>query len=333
MDESHESGLEQITDTIETLVTGVPAPIRKNFFKAFGQLCTAAVDIPVAQLQSKAGEIRAESKARIQIIEKQGELLSEKLDVPKEYVEKASEKFAAKVIKEQLNLDEIGMNAANNLNNEEFNNKDTDTEEVSDDWLNEFEDYAKLKSSDDMKLIFGKILSGEIQKPGSFSIRTVSLISQLDNKAAILFQKLCSQSISMYLGGIHIFDARVVSLNGNAGSNSLTQYGLSFDNLNILQEYGLIITDYDSYIDYAPCILNEQMGLVASLKFGNKHFGLKPKRTEKYDKTARFNGVVLTTAGKELLQIIPLEKAEKYKADFEEFLSKKHLELIEVKNK
>ncbi|MEO0903069.1 MAG: hypothetical protein AAFY00_14090, partial [Bacteroidota bacterium] len=74
-------------------------------------------------------------------------------------------------------------------------------------------------------------------------------------------------------------------------------------------------------------------GLAASLKYGDKHYGLKPKDKEKYDKTARFNGVALTTAGKELLQIIPLEKAEKYKTDFEEFLSKKHLELIEVKNK
>lgn len=333
MDKIEDSGLEQITDTIETLVTGVPAPIRKNFIKAFGQLCTAAVDIPVAKLQSKADEIRAESKARIQIINKQGEQLTGQLDVPKEYVEKASEKFASKIIKEQLNLDEIGMNAANNLKNEELNNKETKIEEISDDWLNEFENYAKLKSSDDMKLIFGKILSGEIQEPGSFSIRTVRLISQLDNKAAKLFQKLCSQSVSMYLGGVHIFDARVVSLNGNAASNSLTQYGLSFDNLNILQEYGLIITDYNSYMDYAPCIFNEQMQLTASLKYGNKYYGLKSKNKEKHDKKARFNGVALTAAGKELLQIIPLENAEEYKADFEEFLSQKHLELVEVRNK
>ncbi len=330
--EKEESGLEQITDTIETLVTGVPAPIRKNFFKAFGQLCTAAVDIPVAKLQSKAEEIRAESKARIKIIEKQGEILSEQLDVPKEYVNKASEKFASKVIKEQLNLDEIGMNAANNLNNEEYKEKEPPSEEISDDWLNEFENHAKLKSSDDMKLIFGRILSGEIQKPGSFSIRTVRLMSQLDNQAAKLFQKLCSQSVSMYLGGVQIFDARVVSLNGNAASNSLTQYGLSFDNLNILQEYGLIITDYNSYMNYAPCIVNEQMNVAASLKYGNEHYALRPKDKEKYDKTARFNGVALTKAGKELLQIIPLEKAERYKADFEEFLSKKHLELIRMKN-
>ena len=70
-DES-ESGLEKVTDTIGDLLTGVPTPIRKNFFKAFTQLCTAAVDIPVAKLESYSSEIRAASSARIKIIETQG---------------------------------------------------------------------------------------------------------------------------------------------------------------------------------------------------------------------------------------------------------------------
>jgi hypothetical protein len=330
MEESNESGLEQITDTIETLVTGVPAPIRKNFFKAFSQLCTAAVDIPVANLESKAAEIRAASNARVKIIEKEGEQISEQLNVPKEYISKASEKFAAKVVKEQLNLDDIGVNAANNLKNEKYIESDQTSEEIGDDWLNEFENYAKLKSSDDMKVVFGKILSGEITKPGTFSIRTVRLISQLDNQAAKLFQKLCSQSISLNFGPSIIFDARVVSFSGNAASNSLTKYGLSFDNLNVLQEYGLIISDYNSYMNYAPCIANEQMHISASLSFGKVQYGLIPTDKEKYDKTVKLNGVAFTKAGKELLQIIPFEEMPNYRKDLEDFLSKKHLKLLEI---
>ena len=95
MEESENSALDHITDTVGDLVTGVPAPIRKNFFKAFGQLCTAAVDIPVAKLQSRADEIRAESKARIRIIEEQGEQISKQLKVPQEYIYKAGEKSTA----------------------------------------------------------------------------------------------------------------------------------------------------------------------------------------------------------------------------------------------
>lgn len=330
MEESEGSSLEQITKTVGDLVTGVPAPIRKNFFKAFAQLCTAAVDVPVAKLESKAAEIRAASKARIQILNKEGEQISAQLKVPKEYVDKASEKFASKIVREQLNLDQIGLNAANNLNNENHDDSEQQTsEEISDDWLNEFENYAKLKSSDDMKLIFGKILSGEIKKPGTFSIRTVRLISQLDNQAAKLFQRLCSHSVSMYFGHNHLRDARVVSLNGNAGSNSLAQYGLSFDNLNILHEYGLIISDYNSWYPYATCIVYKQVG--TTLRFGDLHYGLEPTDKEKYDKMVKLNGVAFTKAGKELLNIIPTEDATNYKRDLEEFFSKKHLKLVEVR--
>jgi hypothetical protein len=332
MEETENSALEQITDTVGDLVTGIPAPIRKNFFKAFGQLCTAAVDVPVAKLQSRADEIRAESKARIRIIEEQGGQIAKQLKVPQAYIDKAGEKFASKVVKEQINLDEIGIHAANNLKNEQFDEKPEDsTTEISDDWLNEFENYAKLKSSDEMKIIFGKILSGEVIQPGAFSIRTVRLISQLDNKAAQLFQILCSQAISLNFGA-HTFDARVASLGGNASSNALSNYGLSFDNLNILHEYGLIISDYNSWMNYAPCIANEKNQVSAILNFNGRDYGLIPTDREKYDRTLKISGAALTKSGKELLNIIPKKDIERYKKAFIDFLTKKHLVLEEIKN-
>lgn len=331
-----ETGLENIADSIGDLVTGVPAPIRKNFFKAFTQLCTAAVDIPVAKMESKAAEIRAaeiraESAARVEILKKEGEVISEQLNVPKEYVSKASEKFASKVVKEQLNLDQIGLNAANNLSQEKLSDGvEKEIVEISDDWLNEFENFAKLKSSEDMKLIFGKILSGEIIKPGSFSIRTIRLISQLDNQAAIIFQNLCSVAVALHLGGEFLYDARVVSLTGTAGSNSLSKYGLSFDNLNILQEYGLIISNYNSSMPYAPCIPNESNEVSASLRMENKDYALVPFDKKKYDKELKLNGVTLTKAGKELFDIIPLKSNINYRKEFEKFLSDKFLKLVEI---
>lgn len=329
--ENNETGLNTITDTIETVITGVPAPVRKNFIKAFGQLCTAAIDIPVAWLEGKSAEIRTTTEARLQIIRKEGNVISEQIEVPKEYINIASSKFAAKVIKEQLNLDQITLNAATELaNNKQIENNDKEAEDISEDWLNEFENLARLKSSEDMKLVFGKILSGEIIKPGSFSIKTIKLISQLDNQAAKLFQVLCNQTASLRIAE-NVFDARVISLNGNAASNSLSQFGLSFDNLNVLQEYGLIISDYNSFMPYTPCIANEQMQVGAAIHFQGKTFGLIPTDKDKFDKVLKLNGVALTKAGKELLDIIPITPADKYRDALIEFFKDKHLELVEIK--
>lgn len=330
MDES-ESGIEKVADSIGDLVTGVPAPIRKNFFKAFGQLCTAAVDIPVARMESCAAEIRAASSARIEIIKKEGKIISDSLNVPTEYVTKASEKFASKVVKEQLNLDEIGLNAAKNLSEAKFDEStNNETKEISDDWLNEFESYAKLKSSDEMKFVFGKILSGEISKPGSFSIRTLRIISQLDNNAARLFQILCSHCIRLCQGDI-FFDVRMVSLKGQAGSNSLSEYGLSFDNLNILQEYGLIISDYNSYGNYIPCIANEKMIVGATMQFNGIDYGFVHIDKSKPLQDLKLNGVALTASGKELIDIVPKIDVSKYTKDLIGFFEGKNLSMIEVK--
>lgn len=330
--ENNDLEIGKITDSLEKAITGIPAPIRKNFLKAFGQLCTAAVDIPVAWLEGKSAEIRTTTEARIKIINKEGENISEQVNVPKEYILRASTKYAAKIIKEQLNLDQITLNAAKELsgNNQKLEDSSGE-EEISGDWLNEFENIARLKSSDEMKVAFGKILAGEIKKPGSFSIRTIKLISQLDNHAAILFQLFCSQVISLRIGN-KIIDARVVSFNGSAAINTLSNYGLSFDKLNILQEYGLIIAEYNSWMGYSPCITNEKNRTQAAMYYQNKKYGLVPIDREKYDKELKLYGVALTNSGKELLDIITIQQTDNYKNDLIEYFKNNHPELHELKS-
>lgn len=325
------TGHNKLTETIESVITGIPAPVRKNFFKAFGQLCTAAVDIPVSWLEGKSAEIRTTTEARLKIIRKEGDVISEQIHVPKEYISKASSKFASKVIKEQLNLDQITLNAATEIvKNNKIENDGKETEDISEDWLNEFENLARLKSSEDMKLVFGKILSGEIIKPGSFSIKTIKLISQLDNEAAKLFQIICNHTISLRLGG-KIYDARVVSFTGSPASNSLKKFDLSFDALNVLQEYGLIITDYNSFMHYSSCVANEQNQVTATFQFQNKNYAFKPKDDQRYDKDVKLNGICLTKAGKELLDIIPIiNNSNIYKEELINYFKSKHLDMVEV---
>lgn len=328
MHEESESNLERLTGTIGDLVTGIPAPIRKNFFKAFSQLCTAAVDVPIAKLESYATEIRANSTARVKIIQSEGEKIAKQLNIPKEYIEKASEKFASKIVNEQLNLDRIGIIAANELNQKNSNETYSDNiSEINDDWLNEFENYAKLKSSDDMRLIFGKILSGEIRKPGTFSIRTIRLISQLDNEAAKLFRILCSISVSLRRQN-YIIDARVITFNKSAGQNGLRDFGLSFTDLNILNEYGLINSEYNSSASYGMCIPNNH-DLFLKFTFENKSHILSPQN-ESFDKKMKINGVSLTKVGQELLSIIPFETNLKYRKKLIEFFENRSLKMTIV---
>jgi len=52
-----DSLIESVTESageLASIADGIPAPIKKNFWKAFGQLCTAATDVGVAYFEGKA---------------------------------------------------------------------------------------------------------------------------------------------------------------------------------------------------------------------------------------------------------------------------------------
>ena len=198
----------------------IPAPIRKNAFKAFNQLCTAAIEWPVAYFEGKAAEERAKSEGRIKIREEITAQIVQQVKVPQEYARRAGNKFAEKIIREQINLDKISAIAADELNKAESassTNQGADSGEektINDDFLNSFEEEARQKSTEEMQLLFGRILAGEIRKPESYSIRTVKILGQLDQNAAILFKKLCSVCVVLEISNVElVLDVRV-SLSG-----------------------------------------------------------------------------------------------------------------------
>lgn len=322
---------EVATDAVSEAAFGgtLPAPVRKNLFKAFGRLCTAAVDYPVACLEGKAAEKRAETEARINLLQSSSQKIAEQIEVSPEYAQVASDKYSRRIIQEQLNVDEISQIALAELEANEVPLESSVDSEISDDWLSSFEREAATKSSDEMKLLFGKVLANEIRKPSSFSIRTIKLLSQLDNEAAKLFVRFCSNSVSLRLGD-NIIDGRVVSLSGNAAQNSLSKYGLSFDNLNILFEYGLIVSDYNCYCGYEAAIAQDN-NVMATLYLQNQHYGLVTIDPSKRTPQLRLSGVALSKAGKELLSIVDIEVSDNYLNDLAAYFKNKNLQLVVVK--
>ena len=324
--------LETVSDAIGDLMTGVPAPIRRNAFKAFAQLCTAAIEVPVAHLEGIVAEKRAETAARVKLISTGASQISDQMDVDPEYARVAVKKFGQKIIRQQVNLDRISETAAEMLHTDttEGNNTPEDSEKViSDDWLNSFQKEAEQVTSDEMRLLFGKVLAGEIKKPASFSIRTVKLLSQLDNQAAAIFQRFCSMCIAMRIGD-QIIDTRVVALGGNAGSNSLQAYGMNFNSLNVLQEYGLIISDYNSWREYEICIANNN-AVAVGFSHQNGIYGLVPLEGRTPSQEYKLYGVMLSTAGQELFKIVETIPVESYTAALGQFFESQQLMMVQIR--
>lgn len=329
------SPLDIVTDL--ALDSTIPAPIRKNALKALDRLCSAVIDLPVGALERRFAEKQAESEARIRIREEITSQIIQQIKVDPEYARIAANKYGDKIIREQISLDKISAIAANEVKKEQSGGSTDSTADsgeertINDDWLNSFEEEARQKSTKEMQVLFGRILAGEIKKPGSYSIKTVKLLGELDQSIAILFKKLCSACIvSEIPAGGPVLDIRVPSLGGNAGSNALKKYGLGFDQLNILNEYGLIISDYNSWRDYKLSIVNEKNQVLLPFRHQGRYWALLPLPDWKRSDEFRVSGVMLSRAGHELIPIVDQDPMQEYIENLKKFFAGKDLIMTEI---
>jgi hypothetical protein len=330
------------TDAVVDLVgeSALPAPIRKNMFKAFDQLCSAVMGIPVAYLEGIALERQAEAQARVKLITASAEQIAGDMNLSAEYAQIAGRKYGNKILREQVNLDKISEVAAQQIREDvvkqkQLANSTAQPEEpkgiasIDEDWLNTFEREAREKSSEEMQILFGRILSGEIQKPTSFSLKTVRTLSQLDPRVASLFHRLCSLCIT--LRGLDIvIDQRVPALEGSASSNSLQEYGLGYGDLNLLQEHGLIVADYNSYFEYQVCICEGEEINAPPFIYQGKMYVLKASSKRPQNQYLRVHGVALSQTGLELSSIVDIEPLETYTTALQSYFEERQLTMVQM---
>ena len=232
--------------------------------------------------------------------------------------------------KRQSNIVSVLNEAAENLGD-----KTVEEHEPDHDWTARFFNEVQDVSSDDMRAIWAKILAGEVEKPGSTSARTLTILKNLDRKSAHLFNTLCSVCVSIRPDGKVVLDARVPSMGGQAAQNCLQKYGLNFGSLNILNEYGLIISDYNSYHDYRLSIGitvggSGQETIRIPFTFQGRFWVLHPMEGFRGSSEFRLSGVALTQAGHELQRVIDPEPNQQFFQDLNDFLTKSKLRMTEV---
>ena len=203
------------------------------------------------------------------------------------------------------------------------------------DWTARFFNYIQDVSSEEMQSLWAKVLAGEVERPKSTSIRTLGILRNLDREAAVLFGRLCSACVSLTLDGEDFIDARVPSLGGNVGNNALQKYGLGFGELSLLEEYGLIISDYNSWRDYRMCrgIRSPEPApgwVRIPFGFQGQYWVLLPTIEPPVDKEFRLSGVALTRSGRELSRIVNLEPMDEYAQALKKFFKGSNLQMTEV---
>lgn len=227
-----------------------------------------------------------------------------------EILGRAGKRFALEQYNKQINLENILVKTKENLAGKVVSEKP-----VEKDWTMRFLDIAQNVSREDIQDVLAKILSGEIQEPGSFSYQTLEVIKYLSQKDLQKFLRFVAIST----------DAGVIRLEAQR-DELLKKYNLSFDDYLDLSSIGLF--NQSSMISY-------NMPLSASdplhLNVGGDLFLIThddQQNTKKFD----FGLYVFSNVGKELRLLLidraTNEKSEEYKANFIEGVRKKGFKIV-----
>ena len=328
--------MEKTDDALELLSEGIDLSegIEKNLLKVMWKLSAGLLNIPLQKIERHLNERSVDSKARIANTQAVAQQITERIEVDEEYVKIAATKHAESIINKQINLDNIVAKTKEKFQNtpQDETQADHNIEEISDDWLNQFREFACQKSSEEAQDLFSKVLAGEIRKPGSFSLRALTTLSDMDQNVAMIFKAFCSLCLvnldnpRMYhltqsKSHFKIMDARIPFLSGgiedipivsethprnlDSEGNRLSKFtnmsksiynifGLHLSEFQLLSEYGLI--DNSSHIEYNHFWYNNELWgfLQPDVNFSQS--------SEDYQNIT-ISGYALTSVGKELFHI------------------------------
>lgn len=251
----------QITDAI----AGIPKALVPASLKALDRLIGAAVDIPVAWMAQYTGKIDAKTASYKLVEGAIAEAVAKEVVKDEATVQRALSALISREYRKQSNreavaaamVDDLRANKEAPTSTEQEPTKDPDPVLIEEDWLNVFERYAEDASTDKMQGLWGRVLAGEIRKPGSYSMRTLRFLSEFSQADALAFSEfssLCFGDLApnalvkpkdtknikdlVYLESIGLVQGAYPSLNKTIGFNKDGRTYLMEGNIVIIFEGG-----------------------------------------------------------------------------------------------
>ena len=189
--------------------------------------------------------------------------------VPSTIEERAKQRVHNEEILRQSNIEDVIKGAAERLAQDEGGIK---THPVNEDWLRQFKNNVQDISEKEMKLIWSKVLAGEMKQPRSFSIRTLHLLGKLSKEDADVITKIAPFTLSDDSG-------RRMIIHSDMDEDDF----FKFDDLLFLNELGLIETSatlhmnwhFDKNVsDFSNCIKLNNGNVGININLNEKAYGI-----------------------------------------------------------
>lgn len=103
-----------------------------------------------------------------------------------------------------INLSRILQSAQSQLTDE------AKPELVGDDWFANFREKAKICSDEEFARLWASLLAGEVNRPGSYSQKTVNILADMDVQTANMFASLCKYALTTETGIVLVVPKEII---------------------------------------------------------------------------------------------------------------------------
>ncbi len=242
-----------------------------------------------AKAESEAAITSAKAEAAADIIKAESKIEITDLH------QRAEQRRIKENMRHQKNMEDIIDKAIPHLD------KEANPDAMEDDWIANFFDKSRIVSDSEMQSLWSRVLAGEANAPGSYSKRTVNLLSDLDKSDAELFTKLCGFAWLIKIFTPLVFDEQAEIYN---------RHGINFDTLYHLDDIGLV--KFGGLAGFGEDGLPK--------RFTVHYYGrrLRLETPKEYDDDLDIGNVLLTKSGQELAPICgskPVEGFYEYVKD------------------
>ena len=175
-------------NAIATVLNALPtSKLIDTVSKGIGKVCEPwhkrkMTDATVYEINEIGEALRNNSD--VLVVYNNGDVVAQ-LPELKELAERTQHRLGYQELKKQYNIEKVVEAAYHELEQKTV----VSDEPVDDDWICSFFDFVANVSSEQMQILWGKLLSGEITQPGTYSIRTLDVLRKLTQKEALLFKK------------------------------------------------------------------------------------------------------------------------------------------------
>ena len=201
-------------------------------------------------------------------------------------------------VKQQENLEAVLAHMLEELKN--F--KNISDEPVDEDFVDRLVENAKRANKKEMRFIWSKILAQEVVEPGSFSLRTLEVVRNLNQEEAKIFQRVAA--IVLKRGRHYFLPAKQELTN---------KYGVNFETFLAMEECGLLQS-------YEALPLNFNIGANDKIGLESNEQVIVITNGSEVNRLLSVEAYKFTQAGQELLNILIPDSEIKFIFEYASFL-------------